>query len=857
MRSLRTKFLIVVGVFTLLFAGFGFLRTWFSIRRHIEGLTAAQAELALHFDMAIREYVGDKIRPLMEQRVGKSEFIPEAMSTSFVARSVFQEVRRKSPDYVLKFSSDNPRNPLNSAGPEERKIIQYFRDNPAATRWVGPAQINGKDYFVHCIPRRMRADCLHCHGRPEDAPASLTARYGREAGFHRTVGDVIALDTIGIPLDRFQAVMASEAKTQLAMLAIGGAILAAVFVLTFHILIGRRLSEITAHFQRAAEQSAEAALTPVAVRGHDEIGIMATSFNTLAARQQQLHDSLDVRVRERTAELEAEIAERRRIEQALRLAQFCVEHAVDAVFWLDPQGRIVYANQMASRMLQYTSDELRSMTVHDVDPAFPPDLWKTHWEELRRKKSFVLQSAHRTKSGKLLPVEITLSHIDFEGTEINCAFARDITDRKRTEDLLQAAKQAAESANRAKSEFLANMSHEIRTPMTAILGYVDVLADGCTGKCPLARAEVGDPLVVIRHNAQHLLTVIDEILDFSKIDAGRLTVDRTTSSPSSIIAEVASLMRARATGKGLQLDVEYRGPVPESIQTDPTRLRQILINLVGNAVKFTEVGGIRIVAHLEDPTRESPMLQIDVVDTGIGISEESLRRLFSPFTQADTSTIRRFGGTGLGLTISKRLAELLGGDIAVVSAPGKGSTFTLRVPTGPWDGVRSTNDPAEPPVPASSTTNEGRRVLPAGCRLLLAEDGPDNQRLIAHLLRVAGAEVILAENGQLAVERVLAAQQAGTPCDVVLMDIQMPIMDGYEATRQLRRAGYTRPVIALTAHALIEDRQKCLDAGCDDYLSKPVNRSTLLDVVASWVRCVQADRPPPSAAACVAPDQGL
>lgn len=845
MRSLRTKFLIVVGVFTLLFAGCGLLRTWYSIRKHIQDLTASQAELALHFDVAIRRYVGDKIRPLMEQRVEKDEFIPEAMSTSFVARSVFDEVRKKAPHYVLKFSSDNPRNPANAAGAEEVKILQYFRDNPTATKWVGQVQMNGKNYLVHCIPRRMDESCLRCHGRPEDAPASLTARYGSKAGFHRTVGDVIALDTIGIPLDKFEAVIASEARSQLAVLALGCVALAGVLVLAFHVLVGSRLGRITTHFQQAAGQSEEASLAPIPVRGHDEIGVLATAFNILAARQQRLLDSLDVRVRERTAELEAEISERKRIEHALRLAQFCVEQAADAVFWLDPQGRVVYVNQMACRVLEYSPDELRSMTVHDIDTLLPPQAWNAHWEEMRRKKSFVIQSIHRTKSGRLLPVEVTVNHLDFEGSEINCAFARDITDRKRAEDLLRAATQAAESANRARSEFLANMSHEIRTPMTAILGYVDVLSDGCARKCPLSHAGIGDPLDVIRRNANHLLTLIDDILDLSKIDAGRFAVESTACSPSTIIAEVASLMRVRATGKGLTLEVEYNGALPEHIQSDPTRLRQILINLVGNAIKFTEVGGVRVVTSLQNAEQESPMLRVEVIDTGIGISEETLGRLFSPFTQADTSTIRRFGGTGLGLTISKRLAQLLGGDIGVVSTPGGGSTFTLRVPTGRLDGVRLTSDYSEVVGHRTSeTSNQGRRVLPAGCRLLLAEDGPDNQRLIAHLLRTAGADVTLAENGQIALELALAAQQAGNPCDVILMDIQMPVMDGYEATRQLRAAGYTRPIIALTAHAMMEDRQRCLDAGCDDYASKPINRIRLLEVVATWVEKKRAAAKP-------------
>jgi len=249
------------------------------------------------------------------------------------------------------------------------------------------------------------------------------------------------------------------------------------------------------------------------------------------------------------------------------------------------------------------------------------------------------------------------------------------------------------------------------------------------------------------------------------------------------------------------------------------------------------------------------MLQIEVIDTGIGMSEETRARLFQPFSQADASTTRRFGGTGLGLTISRRLAELLGGDISVRSEVGKGSTFTLRVPTGPLDGVRLIDAPNECECATASEkadTAPARATLPAGCRLLLAEDGPDNQRLIAFLLRKAGAEVALAENGQQAAQIALAAQEEARPFDAVLMDMQMPVMDGYDATRKLRNAGYAFPIIALTAHAMEGDRQKCLDAGCDDYAAKPIDRNTLLATVARHVEAHRRLEPSPDSAPAVA-----
>jgi signal transduction histidine kinase/CheY-like chemotaxis protein len=421
----------------------------------------------------------------------------------------------------------------------------------------------------------------------------------------------------------------------------------------------------------------------------------------------------------------------------------------------------------------------------------------------------------------------------------------DITERRLAEIKLAKSQQAAEAANQAKSRFLANMSHEIRTPMTAILGYLELLSEGCVRRCAVMRSEAGDPLDVISQNAKHLLQLIDDILDVSKIEAGRMEVERTACSPCGLLSEVVSLMRVRAAAKGLALGVEYAGPMPEIIRTDPTRLRQILINIVGNAVKFTEVGGVRLAARLKHDPR-GPILQIQIADTGIGISKEALAGLFQPFTQADASTSRKFGGTGLGLTISKRLAELLGGDLAVESAPGKGSSFTVTVPTGSLDGVRMLENPSEIQFHSGKdASSDARRdaMLLGGRRLLLAEDGPDNQRFISLILKRVGVDVTVVENGRAAVESAIASRDAGSPFDLILMDMQMPVLDGYQATQMLRVKNWSGPIVALTAHAMTEDRQNCLDAGCDEYLTKPIDRNRLLQVLVQWLAPVR-DRCP-------------
>ena len=384
-----------------------------------------------------------------------------------------------------------------------------------------------------------------------------------------------------------------------------------------------------------------------------------------------------------------------------------------------------------------------------------------------------------------------------------------------------------ESATLAKSAFLAHMSHEIRTPLTAITGYADLLLEPQQTESVRAQR-----ISVIRRSGEHLLSLINGILDLSKIEAGAMSAEHIRVEPAQILNDISSIMRVRAAEKNLRLDFVIEGTIPRTIQSDPTKLKQILMNLMGNAVKFTGSGGVRVlVAMVESP--DAPRLRIQIVDSGPGMSQEAIGRLFQPFTQLDASTTRRFGGTGLGLAISKRLVELLGGQLHVQSTPGQGSNFTVEVPTGSLKGVERVAGPLESMCASESAAGD-QQPRPARIwgRLLLAEDNPDNQAMFAHHLRKAGADVVLVGDGQAACDAVAGADP---PFDLILLDMQMPVLDGYAAASRLRHDGFKGPIIALTAHAMEEDRAKCVAAGCTDHLAKPIKRDVLIAAVARYL----------------------
>jgi PAS domain S-box-containing protein len=524
-------------------------------------------------------------------------------------------------------------------------------------------------------------------------------------------------------------------------------------------------------------------------------------------------------------------AEQRKLDQRLRDQQFytrsLIESNNDAITITDPSGIITDVNKQMEALTGCTRDELIGAPFKNYfsDPDRAEESIKL---ALSEKKVTDYELTARARDGKKTLVSYNATTLYDRDRTLQGVFAaaRDVTDRKRAEVELRLAKAAAESASRTKSEFLASMSHEIRTPMNAIMGIADLLA-----KTPLS-PEQSKYVQIFRRAGDNLLNLVNDILDLSKVEASQLELEQTGFSLDDLLEKVTEIVAVRAHEKGLALICEIAPSVPTDLVGDPTRLRQVLLNLIGNAIKFTESGEVSLRITSDGDSAVPTALRFTVSDTGIGIPDEKLGRVFERFTQADSSTTRRFGGSGLGLTISKRLVELMGGRIWVESAVEKGSVFSFVVPFEIWTGGAL------------------RAAIPTGCepepalpplRILLAEDSPDNCTITIAYLEGTPYRIDIAETGIAACEMFAAGSY-----DLVLMDRQMPVMDGLTATRRIRAWEHANgraptPIIALTASALKGDREKCLAAGCTAFLTKPIKQDVLLQAIRD--RSVPAQSP--------------
>ncbi len=530
--------------------------------------------------------------------------------------------------------------------------------------------------------------------------------------------------------------------------------------------------------------------------------------------------------------------------------QTILDTTAEGIYGVDQNGFCTFCNESALKLLGFSLDEVVGHNMHklihhstDVGETLCERDCKIQGAIVSRNEIHVSDEVFWRKDGSSFPVEYWSRPLVRDG-EIQGAVVsfQDISVerewQKRQKQILQELEQANRAALKAsdtKSEFLANMSHEIRTPMSAIMGYADILARH------LDDADNLNCVQIIRDNGKFLLEIISDILDISKIEAGKIDLVKEAFQLPELLADLRALMRIRAREKGLNFHFETDGKLPRAVISDAKRLKQILLNLIGNAIKFTDTGTVKVVVRFLS-TRKLHRLQFEVIDTGIGISHAQTRRLFHPFTQADASVVRRYGGTGLGLAISQRLAEMLGGKITVRSALERGSKFTLTVRVKIAENVEFFERFEDRPLNGPQDLLEDLPQV-KGC-VLVVDDRRDVRFVAQHFIEQSGGIVLTAENGREAVELIMADMKNGRTIDLVVMDMQMPVLDGYAATKILREKGFSKPVIALTAHAMEGDREKCLAAGCNDYLPKPLEKGRFVRVLNNLISANAASLSP-------------
>ena len=682
MRSysgLGMKFLLAIGLFSTSFSLFLVHQTWKSGHESLQQMLSQQAELAMAFEIALEEIGSDPDKKIPSTSLLNEEKSDRRYRT---IEQVFKKVQGTYPQVIIRASGNQLSRILSRSGSEGLRVYRLFESNPTLESLDRVIKFNDRDYLAKF--RMERNDVSLTNPRSE-------------------------LRMIAIPLEGYRSQVNEQAIARFSVLAIGLLGLFGAIYCSFELLVGRRLKKIAAYFCRETDRQQSVCFTPLQISSQDEIGLLARSFNRLRGKLENLHETLDAKVHERTFELQ-QVS--KRLRQKISECQHAEEHAKN------------------------------------------------------------------------------LAH-------------------------------GASAANRAKSDFLANMSHELRTPMNAIMGFSQVLSEDDL------KQEHRSYINMIANNSQNLLELINDILDYSKIESGKMEVEICDCRIGNMMTDIESMLRPNAMQKKIRFEVLQCDPIPEIIGTDPLRLRQCLINLIGNAIKFTETGHVyvNITAEYHDGDTH---IRFDVEDTGIGIPEEKLPLIFESFTQADSATTRKYGGTGLGLAITQQLVGLLGGSISVVSTEGQGSVFTIDIPAGvPWPDENTPVWNKYLPVDEINEIHETEKgtVMYSG-KVLVAEDNPSNQKLIAILLQRMGLEVTLADDGIEAIK-----QCDSESFDVILMDMQMPNLNGYDATRQLRSQGVKTPIIAVTANAMTGDEQKCMDVGCDGYLPKPIDRNKLDELV--------------------------
>jgi two-component system cell cycle sensor histidine kinase/response regulator CckA len=833
MKKIASKLTLSIGIVTLIFTAFLLYEAYALTDRRIKEVVEQQTSMALQFDLAIRKYVGHKIRPLMYKLVGEDEFIPEAMSTSYVARSIFDEVRGTFPAYILKFSSDNPRNPLNQAGPEELKVIEYLNAHPYLQRWEGEIIIDGKPYMAKFSARRMKEECLRCHGDPKDAPASLLERYGPVAGFHRPMDEIIGSDTVAIPTERISEKLWSESIPVFLM---GGVMLLLFFFAILSVIrftITNRLTMISGHFAETARQEDYSNIEPIKTKGRDEISDLVLSFNTLSHKLKKNYASLDQQVQERTHELEnrnrllaLEIQERTRAEKALRESEsryrLLVEQSYQGlVITQDNPLRFSFVSKPMEAITGYTREEMEDFGAQQVLELIHPEDRERFLKNLRRRlegKEFSgtveYRILHKTKGTRW--IELHASRIKYNDSPATHSVVLDITDKKRAEEALRRSEERLARSKKMESLGLlaGGVAHDLNNVLSGIVSYPELILMDLPKDSKLIK-----PIKTMEASGNRAAAIVQDLLTVARGVA-------TPKEPMNLNDLIKDYLDSPEFTQLEQFhsDVEIKMDLDKdlfNINGSHVHIRKAVMNLVSNACEAVKgPGNITISTqnrYVDRPLRRYDDVKIGeyvvfkVSDDGPGISPDDLERIFEPFY---TKKIMGRSGTGLGLAVVWNVMQDHGGYIDVKSSD-DGTTFELYFPI-------TRMDVSDNGLPKSTDRFEGK-----GETILIVDDEESQREITSNMLDSLGYEPRVVSSGEEAVEF-----STNNSVDLVLLDMIMdPGINGLETYERIKRIHPHQKAIIVSGFAETGKVKQAQMLGAGEYIKKPFTMEKLARAV--------------------------
>ena len=813
MKSITTKLLIWLIFSILLLLCFLLYHQHSVMEAHFRTIVERQASMALHFDLAIRKYAASNIRPQMTKLLGQDEFVPATMSTSYIARSIFEDVRKEFPDYIIKFSSDNPRNPANKAGPEELKIINYFNENPQLKRWEGVIAINGKRYMGKFSARRMEKDCLRCHGDPGDAPTSLIELYGDKAGFHRPLGDVIGMDAIAIPMSKVTEGLWVESRDT--FLVIIGALFLFFFstAATMKGLIIKRIELIAGHFQQILTQKDYSRIEPIQIDSKDEIGQMAQGFNLLVGKLGQFYETLENKValrtqalKEKNEQLKKEIDNHRETVKALRDSEARFKALHNASFGgiaVHDKGIIIDCNKGLSEMTGYTVSELIGM---DGLLLIAENSRNAVMNNILAGYEKPYEAYGLRKNGETFPIRLEARNIPYQGKEVRTTEFRDLTEQKNMEVRIRQSQKMESIGTLA-----GGIAHDFNNLLFPIVGCTEMLMEDIPEDSHLR-----NNLNAIYNGAMRAKELVRQILAFSRYESNEIRLMRMQP----VIKEALKLIRSTIpTSIAI---IKYIDPDCGPIKADPTQIHQVVMNLATNAYHAMEntVGEMRVCLEevklgeknvMQPDMASGPYACLTVSDTGVGIDENIQGKIFDPYF----TTKEQGKGTGMGLSVIHGIVKSAGGSIQMTSASGKGTEFKVYLPVA----IRS----------VEQQEHQTKKELPRGTERILLVDDEDAIAIIEkEMLERLGYSVVSRTSS---VEALEAFRANPDKFDLVITDLAMPNMAGDRLAPELVKIRSDIPILLCTGFSQLMPEEKTNTIGIKGVIMKPILIKDLADKI--------------------------